>query len=165
MSLMDLFDDLLGPLNPVDQIEGMVKSIYYKDSGVLFAIPRADKGGEFSLYDVEDLLNKYGIPIYGRTHDARSMYFRVKKRQATWAEYLLLHAGIELCNPTIDRRNAAYVARHPPGWMPPAWADRDVPWRAPDGDDDPEDGVPEQQAQRSSTLSRLSKAFERWLDE
>ncbi len=125
MSFMDFLDDfVLGPCNLIDRLEGLLRGIGYGDLGHQFAIPRADKEGVFTLNEVDTLLNHYGIPIYGRTHDADHMYFRVKKRQARWAEYLLLHAGVDLHSPTVDGRNPGYAAAHPPDWMPTAWADR-----------------------------------------
>jgi len=126
-SLMDLLDDfILGPLNWVDRLEWLVRGALYGDFGAKFAIPRADKSENDAptLNEVERLLKRYGIAVYGRTHDSRNMYFHVKNRQARWAEYILLHAGVKLRNPTVDSRNAGYLARHAPGWMSEAWADR-----------------------------------------
>ncbi|MBI1298275.1 hypothetical protein GC175_25355 [bacterium] len=122
MSILDFLDDyIMGPLNIIDHLEGVLSGIRHRDLGRQFAIPRIDKGGPLSLNEVEEMLNRYGIVIYGRTHDAQHMYFHVKKRQAAWAEYLLLHAGAELVGPLVDPRNAGYVNRHAPGWMPTPW--------------------------------------------
>jgi len=124
--LLDFLDDwVLGPFNLIDRAERLFKSAKYKDLGYQMAIPRLDKGGEFTLNEAEDLLHKYGIAVYGRTHDARNMYFHVKNRQARWAEYLLLHAGFKLMNRTYDERNPGYVAQHEPGWMPTPWSERE----------------------------------------
>lgn len=121
-SLSDFLDDfVLGPLNLLDWIEGLVIGFWYRDFGYELAIPRADKGGEFSLNETRDLLANYGVATYGRRFDAQNMYIRVKNRQARWAEYVLLHAGVELLNPTVDARNPGYVAGHEPGWMPRPW--------------------------------------------
>jgi hypothetical protein len=122
--MMDLLDDLVfGPLNLINRAEGWLKLLFYHDAGVRFAIPRQDKGGQHSLANVRELLARYGIASFGCTHDARCIYFLVKKRQAAWAEYLLLHAGVELRNPPVDSRNAHLVARHPPGWLPTPWSE------------------------------------------
>jgi hypothetical protein len=126
MSIMDLLDDFVfGPFNLIDRAEGLLSGIRYGDLGHQFAIPRADKGGPFTLAEIEDLLARYGVAVYGRTHDANRMYFHVKKRQARWAEYLMLHAGVELCNATVDERNPGYAASHKPGWMPRPWSQAD----------------------------------------
>ncbi len=123
-TLMDFLDDyVLGPLNLLDRIEGLLVGLWHGDLGYELAIPRADKDGDFSLNEVRALLAKYGVVTYGRRFDARNMYIRVKKRQARWAEYILLHAGVELRNPIFERRNPGYVAQHAPGWMPRPWSE------------------------------------------
>lgn len=124
MSILDLLDDFVfGPCNLIDRAEGLISGIRYGDLGCQFAIPRADKGGPYTLTEVEDLLARYGVAVFGRTHDANHMYFKVKKRQARWAEYLMLHAGVELTTPTVDARNPGYAASHAPGWMPRPWSE------------------------------------------
>jgi hypothetical protein len=126
MSIMDFLDDFVfGPLNLINRVEGLIKLAIYHDRGVRLAIPREDKGGKHSLPEVRALLRKYGVDSFGCTHDARNLYFSVKQRQAAWAEYLLLHAGIALLSPPVDPRNAKYVAQHSPGWLPPSWEDGD----------------------------------------
>lgn len=140
--LMALIDNFLGLVNLIDRVEGWLMALRYGDyasarrRGVLgvagevgssvlgtntftFALVRT---GAYSLNEVEALLWRYGIAIFGRTHDARCMYFRVKKRQARWAEYLMLQQGVELANPTFDPRNTGYAGGHAPGWMPRPWS-------------------------------------------
>lgn len=120
---MDAIDDfVLGPLNLLDWLEGIAYSLFYRDFGYELAIPRSDKGGKFSQNEMREILSKYGVATYGRRFDSQNMYIRVKKRQARWAEYVLLHAGVELLNPAFDQRNAGYAASHAPGWMPRPWS-------------------------------------------
>lgn len=122
-ALWDFLDNYIyGPLNYIDRIEGLIKATKYRDSGYRFAIPRQDKGGEHSLSQVEDLLNTYGIPVFCRTFDADNHYFRIKNRQAEWAEYLMLLKGVELQGPLLNERNAHYAAKAPIGWMPQPWS-------------------------------------------
>ncbi|MCB0126131.1 MAG: hypothetical protein KDE58_27930 [Caldilineaceae bacterium] len=122
-SIIDFIESfILGPLNYIDRIEGIFKVTLYNDSGHRFIIPRIDKGGRFSLDEVEAMLNLYGIAVYWRTYDAKHRYFRVKKRQAVWAEYLMLHAGVELQGPLLNPQNARHLAEHPSGWMPKPWS-------------------------------------------
>ncbi len=122
-SLLDFMDDfVLGPLNLLDWIEGFANAAIYQDFGYEFAIPRSDKGGAWTLNEMRCLLASYGVATYGRRFDSLNMYIRVKNRQARWAEYVLLHAGVELLNPSFDQRNAGYVAKHAPGWMPRPWS-------------------------------------------
>ena len=150
-SLLDLFDDMLGPFNLIDRIEGLFMALRHGDygeaakGGVLgyagegasslagantfrFALLRS---GNHSLNEVEALLRGYGVRVFGRTHDATCMYFSVKKRQARWAEYVMLQAGVELSNAAFDHRNPGYVGTHDPGWMPAPWSDRPVGGEAP----------------------------------
>lgn len=125
MSVMDFLDDFIfGPLNYFDRLEGLVRGAIYRDLGYQMAVLYPDRGGRHTRDEVEALLRHYGIAVYGRTHDAQHMYFRVKKRQARWAEYLLLHANVALTSPTFDQRNQGYLAKHEAGWMPKAWADQ-----------------------------------------
>ena len=121
--LMDAVDDfVLGPLNLIDWLEGIGYAIFYRDFGYELTIPRSDKGGKFSQNEMRKILSEYGVATYGRRFDSQNMYIRVKKRQARWAEYVLLHAGVELLNPAFDHRNAGYAAKHAPGWMPRPWS-------------------------------------------
>lgn len=122
-SFWDFLDNYVyGPLNYVDRIEGLIKAAKYYDSGYRFAIQRQDKGGEHSLSQVEELLNTYGIAVFCRTFDANNHYFRVKNRQAEWAEYLMLLKGVELQGPLLNELNAYYAAKAPIGWMPQPWS-------------------------------------------
>lgn len=175
MSFWDLFDDLLGPLSPIDRAEGFFSAIRYGDwkrasksgpAGYATEFLRSATGSncakfsipataDHNLVEVEKILRRYGIPVFGRTYDAGHMYFSVKKRQASWAEYIMLNAGVELDNPTFDRRNPSYVGRHGPGWMPTPWAEQE---RKPTAKS-PAAEVPA--AKPTSSLGRLS----RWMDE
>lgn len=126
-ALWDLLDDfVLGPFNVIDRVEGIVSGIRYRDMGHRFCFPRTDKGAEHCLVDIERMLNKYGVVVYGRTHDARNMYFLVKKRQAAWAEYLMLHMGVDLIGPRVDTRNPGYAAKNAAELkpMPKPWSER-----------------------------------------
>lgn len=178
-----IIDDLLGHLNYIDRIEGWVMSLRHGDydqarknglAGFVaelvsslfmtnthtFAIPRA---GAHSLNEVEALLKKYGIPIFGRTHDARCMYFHVKQRQARWAEYLLVQAGVQLESATFDSRNAAYPARHAPGWMPPAWSERPAERRPGFAREGHHGSASKRRGDRSSSIDSVLEEVERRL--
>lgn len=123
-NFIDLLDDyVFGPLNLVDLIEGIVRLTAYRDSGVRFSILRLDRGGKYSRPEVRAILKKYGIASFGISHDSQCLHFLVKRRQAKWAEYLLLHAGVELQNPPVNPNNARYYGQHEPGWMPKPWSE------------------------------------------
>jgi hypothetical protein len=71
---------------------------------------------------VESILRRYRIHAYGRSiavHDGHQLRsFHVNARQARFAEYLLLRAGLPLVGGLIDPRNAA-AADHEE--MPAQW--------------------------------------------
>jgi hypothetical protein len=153
---MDAVDDfVLGPLNLLDWLEGVGYALFYRDFGYELSIPRSDKGGKFSQNEMREILSTYGVTTYGRRFDSQNMYIRVKKRQARWAEYVLLHAGVELLNPAFDHRNAGYAANHAPGWMPRPWS-TDTPKSDVAGSSD------SRQKQESEQIK--SKGLLAWLD-
>lgn len=120
-SIMDLLDDfVLGPLNLIDRVEGLLMGLGYRDMGRQFTIRRLDKGGTHSLNECEGILKEYGVAVYGRTHDATNMYFLVKNRQADWAEYLLTAAGVEIIGPAVNERNAITAGSR--STMPTPWS-------------------------------------------
>lgn len=81
---------------------------------------RAD--GNYSGYEVEKMLRRYGIRVWGREmNDPEERAFLVKRRQALWAEYLLCRAGVPLTCALLDPRNEHYRQRHAPRSMPVPW--------------------------------------------
>ena len=86
---------------------------------------RAD--GDFTGYEIEKMLRRYGIRIWGREmNDKEEHAFLVKRRQALWAEYLLCRAGVPLTCALLDPRNAHYREHHPPRSMPVPWTKHGV---------------------------------------
>jgi hypothetical protein len=85
-----------------------------------FWVPR-DAG--FSGIEIERLLTRHGVRVWGRGFLDDSLYFHVKKRQARWAEYLLWRAGIPVVSRPFDSRNQAYSERHPTSPEPPGGGD------------------------------------------
>ena len=77
-----------------------------------------------SGWEVEQLLKKYGIIIWGRGFDVDSIYFNVKAEQANWAEYLLKRRGLTIFTAPYNPLNDLYPARHPQGSMPISWNQR-----------------------------------------
>ena len=78
---------------------------------------RRDTG--FTGAEIESLLFRHGVRIWGRGFVDDEIYFRVKKRQARWAEYLLLRRGVPVTNSAFDPRNRKYAERYSPGDEPP----------------------------------------------
>jgi hypothetical protein len=69
--------------------------------------------------DVERLLRRHGVKIWDRGIAGDDLYFCVKQRQAKWAEYLLLRAGVPVTSALIDPRNRHYAEKYAPGSEPP----------------------------------------------
>ena len=115
--------DLLDAFNWLDRAEWLAMALRYGDLGRTVKIEHAD--GQTGAGH-EALLKRYGVVIYGRRVTSKHLVFRVKTKQAQWAEYLLLRAGAPVVT-TFDHRNAAWAGRHPTGSMPPAWRDRRRP--------------------------------------
>jgi hypothetical protein len=83
--------------------------------------------GEFTGAEVEMLLRRYGIRIWGRELDLQDeLAFLVKRRQAVWAEYILCRAGVPLTCPLLDARNAVYRQQHAQDTMPAPWDKRGI---------------------------------------
>ena len=80
---------------------------------------------DWSGGEIERFLNHYGIIVWGRRVTGSHRIVTVKRRQAVWAEYLLLRRGISLSEPFCNPANVRYAQQHAPGDQPPAWADRD----------------------------------------
>lgn len=118
--MMDFFDDyLFGPLNLIDRLTGLIRGVGYGDLGHKFTVRYADRGGHHSRAEIEAMLSKYGIAVYGRTHDANHMHFLVKKRQAPWADYLMRNAGVAIVGEPLAPGNGS-----PKGKLPAAWIDQ-----------------------------------------
>ena len=57
----------------------------------------------------EELLKSKGVKVYGRCIANGDAFFQVPKKQAEWAEYLLLKAGVPLKYHLFSERNCKYV--------------------------------------------------------
>ncbi len=81
------------------------------------------RGAGFTGVEVEHLLRRYGIRVWGREiEDDDEIAFLVKERQAVWAEYILCRAGVPLTGNLLDPRNEQYRYRHAPQSMPTPWS-------------------------------------------
>ncbi len=86
------------------------------NSWTIFVSRRAGWSGE----EIEAFLRRYGVRIWGRGFSGAHFSFRVKRRQARWAEYLLTRRGIPVTSAPFDPRNLRYAERYAPGDEPPA---------------------------------------------
>jgi hypothetical protein len=57
----------------------------------------------------EKLLKSKGVKVYGRCIANGDVFFQVPKKQAEWAEYLLLKAGVPLKYHLFSERNRKVV--------------------------------------------------------
>jgi hypothetical protein len=64
-----------------------------------------DRRAGWSGQEVEDLLSVNGVKIWGRAFDADRLYFRVKREQARWAEYVMMRNGAPVIGKPVDPRN------------------------------------------------------------
>jgi hypothetical protein len=69
---------------------------------------------------IQQLLEGYHIGVWGGGVTARHIVIDVANRQAGWAEWLMLRAGIRPDGPLFDPGNAHVRA----GSLPPRWAER-----------------------------------------
>lgn len=142
---MSAIVDAIAALDMIDRIEGVVSGFLNADwrgaysrggaAGLVAELGRTATGSnrwrfsvprdcEWNGAEVERFLRHYGVAVWDRGFDANDLHFSVKKRQANWAEYLLLRRGVPLSGPLFNAQNAVYGAHHAPGDRPPAWEDR-----------------------------------------
>jgi hypothetical protein len=68
-----------------------------------------DLDSEWAGAQCEELLRSKGVKVYGRCIANGDAFFQVPKKQAEWAEYLLLKAGVSLKYHLFSERNRKYV--------------------------------------------------------
>lgn len=117
--MLDSFLDVLCMFDLIDWADEIVGTVIFGPAHC-FHIRRA---GCFTGYQVEQLLTRHGVRIWGRgfTPGAQgTLYFSVKVRQSNWAEYVMMRCGIPLVSKTLNPRNEAANEKHA-GVEPPAW--------------------------------------------
>lgn len=62
---------------------------------------------------IERLLKQNGVKVWARLIHGGDLFFRVHKKQAEWAEYLLLRAGVPLKYRLYSERNLRYLHPQP----------------------------------------------------
>ncbi len=61
---------------------------------------------DWKINDVQALLLRHGIKLWGVGYWNSELFFRVKGRQAHWAQYVLLRAGVPLLHGLLDGSRA-----------------------------------------------------------
>jgi hypothetical protein len=136
---MDL-NDLPAAVDQLDRLEGIVSTFLNADwdgalqrdglggfiaecmncmTGANAPVIQVSRYSSWSGHAIEQLLQRHGVKIWDRGFLGENLFFRVKRRQAVWAEYLLLRAGVPVVSPPIDPRNREYAERHSPRSEPP----------------------------------------------
>lgn len=126
MSFLIALENLTFSINPIswlDYLHGIA------EHGKLSRLEWRDATGQV----VENTLRRYAIHGYGRgiaaeletsaTGEQRKSYRRwvwVNAEQASWAEYLLLRAGVALTS-VIDPNNIAWAQQHSGEAQPAPW--------------------------------------------
>jgi hypothetical protein len=132
--------DILARLDVVDPLEGFLSTFRFADwngayrragfvciaAEILASLAAINcwtiwvqRHAGWSGVEIEALLMRHGVRIWGRGFVGEQIYFRVKQRQARWAEYLLLRRGVPVTSNPHDPRNAKYAERYAPGDEPP----------------------------------------------
>lgn len=114
--------DVLEVLARLDVVEPAT-AIAHAMGGEVGRRIRVPRSCGWSGYEVERLLRRYWIPIWARAVSQEHISFRVKRRQAAWAAYLLRRRGIPVAGEPL------YPYDVEPGPMPPSQSrPTDRPW-------------------------------------
>jgi len=81
----------------------------------------------WSGIEMERLLERHGVKVWDRGFTRDCLTFRVRRRQANWAEYLLRRRGIPVLSQPFNPLNDEYARRHAPGSEPPTGRRRSKP--------------------------------------
>ena len=83
----------------------------------------------WSGHQMEKMLKRYGVEIWGRNFDRSQLFFRVRLEQANWAEYLLWRHGIPVLGEPFNPQNRAARELGPLGKRQRrGWLDRLLDW-------------------------------------
>ena len=131
--------EFVASLNVIDYIDGFVSTFQYADwkgafdsrgvNGLIDELVacftarncwtiQVQRHAGWSGVQIEKLLARYGVSIWGRGFTQDNYFFRVKERQSRWAEYLLMRRGIPVTSTPYDPHNPDYAERHTPGNEP-----------------------------------------------
>jgi hypothetical protein len=132
--------DLPAQLDWIDRIEGIVSTFINADwagarrrAGALGVVNEfidcltfanaptvfVSRDCSWSGLEIERLLRRHGVKVWNRGIMGNELYFCIKRRQARWAEYLLLRAGVPITSALVDPRNRNYTEGYAPRSEPP----------------------------------------------
>jgi len=120
-------DHIMGALNYLDWIEGIIMGIVYRDiTPHRIAVPHPDgdfwetfRGAFWNAGSTKRLLKSFGVRVYWHGFNGREVFFHVSKRQAVWADTILARAGVPTTTPEHDPRRSR--SGHSAGPMYKTW--------------------------------------------
>jgi hypothetical protein len=95
------FIEFLAKLDWLERVDALARALLGQRSH-RFAI---DRWAGWTGQEVEDLLEANGVEIWDRAFDQERLYFRVKQRQARWAEYVMMRNSAPVVGTPVDPRN------------------------------------------------------------
>lgn len=105
--MMDLIDNVIGPLNYLSRLTGWAQiqlrkgskkpQKYGRTETVRVRIPWCDRANVATCLTIERHMKKHGVTLYALTHDANAWYCDVAKNQYSW--FLKLYNGGQLWSP------------------------------------------------------------------
>jgi len=107
--------DFLAQLDLIDKVDAIVGDIANRGAVKVFHVDRA---GGWTGWQIEQMLKRHGVRIWGRGFTAKTLCFHVKTKQASWAEYLMHRAGIAVVSEPVDERNVTWAEKWPTGEVP-----------------------------------------------
>jgi len=135
--------DIVSALDLLDRLEGVISSFINADwagsrrrhgsTGTIVEVIstvtfhnaptiRISRMCTWSGLAIEQLLFRHGVRVWDRGVTSQEIFFRVKRRQVKWAEYLLLRAGVPVVSVLVEPRNSDWAAGYAPGSEPPNWS-------------------------------------------
>jgi hypothetical protein len=111
--------DLLDAFNLIDRIEGLMRGLWYGGGTRTLKVEHDEK---VLGKDYEDALRKRGVAVFGRGATSTELRWKIKQRQARWAEYNLRRMNAPVTSKDVDPANRKAIRYA--GALPPAWSDR-----------------------------------------
>ena len=104
---MDDLLDLLAKLDWFEALDALVRSL----SGAKSWTFSVSRNCGWSGQQIESMLRKYGVKLWGRGFTRDTLTFRINVKQANWAEYLLHQHAIPVHSRPLNVKNRDYAKR------------------------------------------------------
>jgi hypothetical protein len=103
----------------IDRVQGLLSAVRYGGGTHTFRIKQNDAN---CGADYEAMLKRRGVAVFGRRFTSKLIIFSVKRRQARWAEHILVRAGAPIVSKQVDASNTGASERHG-GTLPVPWSE------------------------------------------